>query len=58
MKMMELDEAVRVLTLVAEDPDHGTRGAWEDQDVAARSVLRELDRLQKENEKLRKGLDR
>lgn len=57
MKRMELSEAVRILTLVANDPDHGTHGAWEDQDVAARTVLKELKRLQQENKKLRKGLD-
>lgn len=58
MKKMELSEAVRILTLVANDPDHGARGAWEDQDVAARTVLRELTRLQKENKTLREGRDR
>ena len=58
MKKMELSEAVRILTLVASDPDHGARGAWEDQDVAARTVLKELKRLQQENKTLRKELDR
>lgn len=57
MEKTELSEAIRILTLVANDPDHGTRGAWEDQDVAARTVLKELKRLQQENKKLRKGLD-
>lgn len=57
MGQMELSEAVRILKLVANDPDHGTRGAWEDQDVAARTVLKELTRLQQENRKLRKELD-
>lgn len=57
MEKIELPEAVRILTLVANDPDHGARGAWEDQDVAARTVLKELKRLQQENKKLRKGLD-
>lgn len=57
MNQMELSEAVRILKLVATDPDHGTRGAWEDQDVAARTVLKELTRLQQENRKLRKELD-
>lgn len=57
MEKMELPEAVRILTLVANDPDHGARGAWEDQDMAARTVLKELKRLQQENKKLRKGLD-
>lgn len=56
MEKMELSEAIRILTLVANDPDHGTRGACEDQDVAARAVLKELKRLQQENKKLRKGL--
>lgn len=57
MKKMELSVAVRILTLVADDPDHGARGAWEDQDAAARTVLTELKRLQQENKKLRKELD-
>lgn len=57
MDQMELSEAVRILKLVANDPDHGARGAWEDQDVAARTVLKELTRLQQENRKLRKELD-
>lgn len=57
MKKMELSEAVRILRLVANDPDHGTRGAWEDQDIAAKTVLNELKRLQQENKQLRKGLD-
>ena len=58
MEKMELAEAVRILTLVAEDPDHGTRGAWEDQDAAACAILKELSRLRKENKTLRKELDR
>ena len=58
MKKMELSEAVRILTLVADDPDHGTRGAWEDQDIAAKTVLKELKRLQRENKQLRGELDR
>lgn len=58
MKKMELTEAVRILRLVADDPDHGTRGAWEDQDIAAKTVLNELKRLQRENKKLRGELDR
>lgn len=58
MKKMELSEAVRILTLVANDPDHGTRGAWEDQDAAARAILKELSRLRKENKTLRKELTR
>lgn len=57
MNQMELSEAVRILKLVANDPDRGARGAWEDQDVAARTVLKELTRLQQENRKLRKELD-
>lgn len=56
MKKMELSEAIRILTLVANNPDYGTRGAWEDQDIAAKTVLKELTRLQKENRKLQKGL--
>lgn len=58
MKKMELSEAVRILTLVANDPDHGAHGAWEDQDAAARIVLQELVRLQKENKALRKEFNR
>ena len=58
MKKMELSEAVRILTLVADDPDHGTHGAWEDQDIAAKTVLKELKRLQRENKQLRGELDR
>lgn len=58
MNQMKLSEAVRILTLVANDPDHGSRGAWEDQDVAARAVLNELKHLQQENRKLRKELDK
>lgn len=58
MKKMELSEAVRILTLVADDPDHGTRGAWEDQDIAAKTVLKELKRLQRENKQLCGELDR
>lgn len=55
---MELREAKRILSLVAADPDHGARGAWEDQDVAARVILKELTRLEKENSKLRGELER
>lgn len=55
---MELREAKRILSLVAADPDHGARGAWEDQDVAARVILKELARLEKENSKLRGELER
>ena len=55
---MELREAKRILSLVAADPDHGARGAWEDQDVAARIILKELARLEKENSKLRGELER
>lgn len=55
---MELLEAKRILSLVAADPDHGARGAWEDQDVAARIILKELARLERENRKLRGELER
>lgn len=55
---MELQEAKRVLSLVAADPDHGARGAWEDQDVAAQVILKELARLERENKQLRKELER
>lgn len=55
---MELREAKRILSLVAADPDHGARGAWEDQDVAAWVILKELARLEKENNKLRGELER
>ena len=58
MDQMKLSEAVRILTLVANDPDHGSRSAWEDQDVAARAVLNELKHLRQENRKLRKELDK
>ena len=34
-------------------PDHGTQGAYEEQDVAARVVLAELARLEQENALLR-----
>lgn len=50
---MSLEEAKRILTLVANDPDHGAQGAYEDQDVAARVVLAELARLKQENTRLR-----
>lgn len=50
---MSLEEAKRILALVANDPDHGTLGAFEDQDVAARVVLAELARLEQENARLR-----
>lgn len=53
---MELKEAKRILTLVANDPDHGMRGAWEDQDAAAKIVLRELSRLSCENKALKNEL--
>ena len=49
---MSLEEAKRILTLVANDPDHGTQGAYEDQDAAARVVLTELARLEQENMRL------
>lgn len=52
---MSLEEAKRILTLVANDPDHGAQGAYEDQDVAARVVLAELARLERENRRLRKN---
>lgn len=55
---MELREAKRILSLAAADPDHGARGAWADQDVAARVVLKELARLEEENSKLRGELER
>ena len=55
---MELWEAKRILSHIAADPDHGARGAWEDQDVAARVILKELARLEKENSKLRGELER
>lgn len=55
---MELQEAKRILSLVAADPDHGARGAWEDQDVAARIILKEMARLEMENSKLRKKFER
>ena len=55
---MELQEAKRILSLVAADPDRGARGAWEDQDVAARVVLKELARLEQENSKLHGELER
>ena len=55
---MELLEAKRILSLFAADPDHGSRGAWEDQDVAARIILKELARLERENRKLRGELER
>lgn len=50
---MSLEEAKRILTLVANDPDHGAQGAYEDQDMAARVVLAELARLEQENLRLR-----
>ena len=53
---MDLKEAKRILTLVARDPDHGTKGAWEDQDIAAKTVLRELSRLSRENKALKNEL--
>ena len=46
---MSLEEAKRILTLVANDPDHGAQGAYEDQDVAAGIILAELARLEQEN---------
>ena len=49
---MSLEEAKRILTLVANDPDHGAQGAYEDQDAAARVVLAELARLEQENMRL------
>lgn len=53
---MDINEAKRILSLVANDPDHGEHGAWEDQDKAARVVLRELRRLETENKLLLKQL--
>ena len=53
---MDINEAKRILSLVANDPDHGARGAWEDQDQAAGIVLRELRRLERENKSLLKQL--
>lgn len=50
---MPLEEAKRILALVANDPDHGTQGAYEDQDVAAKVILAELARLERENARLR-----
>ena len=50
---MSLEQAKRILTLVANDPDHGAQGAYEDQDVAARVVLAELARLEQENLRLK-----
>ena len=50
---MSLDEAKRILTLVANDQDHGTQGAYEEQDVAAKVILAELARLEQENLRLR-----
>lgn len=52
-KDMSLEEAKRILALVANDPDHGVQGAYEDQNVAARVVLAELARLEQENTRLR-----
>lgn len=53
---MDIKEAKRILSLVANDPDRGARGAWEDQDQAAGIVLRELRRLERENKSLLKQL--
>lgn len=50
---MSLEEAKRILALVANDPDHGTQGAYEGQDVAAKVILTELARLEQENLRLR-----
>ena len=50
---MSLEEAKRILTLVANDPDHGAQGAYEDQDVAAGIILAELARLEQEIARLR-----
>lgn len=52
MKKMKLSEAKRILTLVANDPDHGTQGAYENQDVASQIILAELRRLEQENKRL------
>lgn len=38
---------------MANDPDYGTQGAYEDQDVAAKVILAELVRLEQENLRLR-----
>lgn len=53
---MELGEAKRILALVASNPDHGTQGAFEDQDIAAQVILKELRRLESENTALRRKL--
>ena len=53
---MDLQKAKEILTLVANDPSHGTQGAWEDQDIAAKVVLNELRRLERENRTLKKEL--
>lgn len=50
---MSLEEAKRILALVANDSDHGAQGAYEDQDMAARVVLAELARLEQANRQLR-----
>lgn len=50
---MSLEEAKRILALVANDPDHGAQGAYEDQDVAAGVIMAELARLEQENARLR-----
>lgn len=46
---MNLEEAKRILTLVANDPDHGAMGAYEDQ--------AELARLEQENLRLRANIN-
>lgn len=50
---MKLEEAKRILTLVANGPYHGSQGAYEDQDAAAKVILTELARLENENTSLR-----
>ncbi|WP_297872212.1 hypothetical protein [uncultured Oscillibacter sp.] len=54
---MNLEEAKRILALVANDPDHGAMGAYEDQDVAAKVILAELARLEQENLRLRANMN-
>ena len=48
---MDLQEAKRIMRLVADD-DSSSGRAWEDQEIAAKVMLDEFERLEKENERL------
>lgn len=49
---MELKEAKRILTLVSKGTYRDLGRAWQDQDKAAKVVLVEMKRLERENKML------